>query len=40
MERERLLQGSGTEPSVDLDAMAEIIALAFPGATETGEVPA
>ena len=39
-ERARLLQGSGTEPSVDPDAMAEIIALAFPGATEAGEVSA
>ena len=39
-ERERLVQGAGTEPSVDLEAMAEIIALAFPGATEAGEVPA
>jgi transposase len=39
-ERARLLQRSGPEPSVDLDAMAEIIALAFPGATEAGEVPA
>ena len=33
-------KASGTEPSVDLGAMAEIIALAFPGATEAGEVPA
>jgi hypothetical protein len=39
-ERERLVRGAGTEPSVDLSAMAEIIALAFPGATEAGEVPA
>jgi hypothetical protein len=39
-ERARLVQGgSDTEPSVDLSAMAEIIALAFPGA-EAGEVPA
>ena len=37
-ERERLVHRAGTEPSVDLEAMAEIIALAFPGATE--EVPA
>jgi len=36
-ERARLVHGAGTEPSVDLDAMAEIIALAFPGATEAGE---
>jgi transposase len=33
-ERARLLLGSGTEPSVDLDAMAEIIALAFRKTTE------
>ncbi len=39
-ERERLVHGAGTEPSVDLEAMAEIIALAFPGATEAGEVSA
>ena len=39
-ERARLVQGPGTDPSVDLCAMAEIIALAFPGATEAGEVPA
>jgi hypothetical protein len=39
-ERERLVRGPGTEPSVDLDAMAEIIALAFPGGTEAREVPA
>jgi hypothetical protein len=36
-ERARLLGGSSVEPSVDLDAMAEIIALAFPGATEAKE---
>jgi transposase len=36
-ERARLLGGSSTEPSVDLDALAEIIALAFPAATETTE---
>ena len=36
-ERDRLLKGSDTEPSVDLDAMAEIIALAFPGTTEAKE---
>jgi hypothetical protein len=36
-ERDRLLGGSSSEPSVDLDAMAEIIALAFPGTTETTE---
>ena len=39
-ERARLVGGAGAEPSVDLAAMAEIIALAFPGATEAGEVPA
>ncbi len=39
-ERERLVHRAGTEPGVDLEAMAEIIALAFPGATEAGEVPA
>jgi hypothetical protein len=37
-ERARLMGQAGTEPSVDLDSVAEIIALAFPGATETGEV--
>jgi len=36
-ERDRLLGGSSSEPSVDLDAMAEIIALAFPGTTEDKE---
>jgi transposase len=36
-ERARLLGGSSTEPTVDLDAMAEIIALAFPGASEVTE---
>jgi transposase len=36
-ERDRLLGGSSAEPSIDLDAMAEIIALAFPGTTETTE---
>jgi hypothetical protein len=36
-ERDRLLGGSTAEPSVDLDAMAEIIALAFPGTTEAKE---
>ena len=39
-ERARLVHGAGTEPSVDLDAMAEIIALAFPGTTEAKEVSA
>jgi hypothetical protein len=33
-ERARLLQGSSTEPSVDLEAVAEIIALAFGKASE------
>jgi transposase len=36
-ERARLLKGSDAEPRVDLDAMAEIIALAFPGASEVKE---
>ena len=48
-ERARLARGSiggsvdgrsDSEPSVDLDAMAEIIALAFPGATIAEEVSA
>jgi len=39
-ERARLLGESSSEPSVDLDAMAEIIALAFPGTTEAKEVSA
>jgi transposase len=33
-ERARLLGDAGTEPSVDLDAIAELIALAFPGVTQ------
>jgi len=33
-ERARLLGDAGTEPSVDLDAIAEVIALAFPGTTQ------
>ena len=32
-ERARLLGDAGTEPSIDLDAIAEVIALAFPGVT-------
>jgi hypothetical protein len=33
-ERARLLGDAGLEPSVDLDAIAEVIALAFPGTTQ------
>jgi hypothetical protein len=33
-ERARLLGDAGTEPSVDLEAIAEVIALAFPGTTQ------
>jgi hypothetical protein len=33
-ERARLLGNAGAEPSVDLDAIAEVIALAFPGTTQ------
>jgi hypothetical protein len=36
-ERARLLGAGGEEPSVDLDEMAEVVALAFPG---TQQVPA
>ena len=32
-ERARLA-GAGVEPSIDLESMAEVIRLAFPGATE------
>jgi transposase len=40
-ERARLLGAAGTEPAVDLEHLAEIIALAFPGSTDTtGEVSA
>lgn len=40
-ERANLLGPAGAEPSVDLEQMAEVIRLAFPGATEiTGEVTA
>ena len=41
-ERARLLGGDGGEPCVDLDRMAEIIHLAFPGSCSVadGEVPA
>lgn len=34
-ERARLLGAGGAEPSVDLAGMAEVIRLAFPGATDT-----
>lgn len=33
-ERARLLGPAGAEPSVDLEGLAEVIALAFPGSTE------
>jgi len=33
-ERARLLGGAGAEPTVDLEAVAEVIRLAFPGSTE------
>jgi hypothetical protein len=33
-ERARLLGRAGEEPSVDLDEIANVIALAFPGATQ------
>ena len=33
-ERARLLGDAGTEPSIDLEAIAEVIALAFPGTTQ------
>ena len=36
-ERARLLGHAGTDPSVDLEAVAEIIALAFPGTTQVTE---
>jgi len=40
-ERARLLGADGAEPTVDLDRMAEVIRLAFPGTTTTsGEVSA
>jgi len=41
-ERARLMGGEGAEPSVDLDGLAEVIRLAFPGATDVsgGEVSA
>ena len=40
-ERAKLLGAAGAEPAVDLDRMAEVIRLAFPGAIDTaGEVPA
>jgi transposase len=41
-ERARLLGGGGAEPSVDLDRLAEVIRLAFPGSTDASgqEMPA
>lgn len=42
-ERARLLGPGGAEPSVDLDQLAEIVRLAFPGARDTShgtQVPA
>ncbi|MDQ3456260.1 MAG: IS21 family transposase, partial [Actinomycetota bacterium] len=41
-ERAKLLGAAGVEPAVDLDRMAEVIRLAFPGTTDTaaGEVTA
>ena len=33
-ERARLLGRAGEEPTVDLDEIAEVIALAFPGTTQ------
>jgi hypothetical protein len=33
-ERARLLGAAGTEPSIDLDEIANVIALAFPGTTQ------
>ena len=36
-ERARLLGPAGAEPAVDLERMAEVIRLAFPGATVVGE---
>jgi hypothetical protein len=33
-ERARLLGAAGADPAVDLEGMAEVIRLAFPGATE------
>ncbi len=40
-ERARLLGPEGAEPAVDLEAMAEVVRLAFPGATDvSGEVSA
>ena len=41
MERAKLMGAGGVEPSVDLEQMAEVIRLAFPGTTEmSGEVSA
>jgi len=39
-ERARLLGAEGAEPTVDLDRMAEVIRLAFPGTTTSGDVSA
>jgi hypothetical protein len=33
-ERAKLLGPEGAEPSIDLDRLAEVIRLAFPGATD------
>jgi hypothetical protein len=33
-ERAKLMGRAGAEPTVDLQALAEVVALAFPGATE------
>ena len=38
-ERARLLGPAGSEPSVDLAAMADVIRLAFPGATPSTSAP-
>jgi hypothetical protein len=39
-ERARLLGPGGTEPTVDLGGMAEVISLAFPGAAQPGTATA
>jgi transposase len=40
-ERARLLGAGGDEPTVDLDGLADIVRLAFPGATDvSGQMPA
>ena len=38
-ERAKLLGPAGVEPSVDLNDLAEVIRLAFPGATPTNTAP-